>query len=193
MYTPDRNSGPVYPPVFNPYHGLFFSNGYYYTPAPNDPYLAVTPRNMAVFLPNGSTQDIGSPSAAGARPGEIGAGPRAGDDAFWFNVYGASLGCDNSGPGECEFQIRKYAWDTGMGQEKLVAKQTATTEPCWNGRVCQLIRVEMTDGQFSRLSGVQIEANVHGQPRAFFMDNLDMGWYNNNCEATLARSYTRKA
>lgn len=189
--TTDPNAG-QFPPVFNPYHHLFFSNGYAYVPPPNDPFPPISPPQLAIFLPNASTQNIGSPSAAGARPGEIGAGPRAALSSFWFTAYSLWLGCDDDGPSTCEISISGFVWDDSTNSERLVATQISQLQPCPGFQNCHLQEVNLQDGRFVGLSGLQITANINSTPQIFFIDNLDMGWFNNTCEAVQERSMTRK-
>lgn len=154
---------------------MFFSNGYGYVPQPDSPFKAVSPPEMAIFLP-GDMNDTGSPYAAGVKPGEIGAGPRASVNAFWFNAYGAYLGCDNAGPEGCEMDIRGFKWDSASRTEVLAAQYTVELPACPSLHNCNMTSVDFI-GPFSGLSGVQIWATVNRTiPQIFFMDNLRMGW-----------------
>ena len=190
---PENNATAPYPPVFNPYHHLFFSNGYAYIPSPNDPFPPISPPRLAIFLPNGTTQDVGSPSVVGQRPGELGAGPRASIDAYWFNVYGAYLGCNNSGPAECSVTISGFSWDHTVQQEILFTQQAFKIPPCPSFLDCHLTSIEFPS-LFRGLSGLQILATLTGSdsPIVFYMDNLSMSWYNNTCAAGLIRQMSRK-
>lgn len=189
--TTDPNAD-QFPPVFNPYHHLFFSNGYAYVPPPNEPFQPISPPQVAIFLPNASTQDIGSPSSAGARPGELGAGPRAGLSSFWFNAYSLFVGCDDAGPSNCEITIQGFLWNSTSNAEQLYTTRGVELLPCTGLKNCHLQEVNLADEGFVGLSGLQIAASVNGQPQVFFMDNLAMGWFNNTCEAVQERSMTRK-
>lgn len=53
------------------------------------------------------------PFAGNVLPGEIGAGPCASVNAYWFNAYSAFFGCDD-GPADCVMQISGYQYD-GQG------------------------------------------------------------------------------
>lgn len=188
----NTSASPTYAPVFNPYHHMFFSNGYAYAPPPSDPYPPISAPRLAVFLPNASaiSDSTGSPDAGGERPGELGAGPRASLNAFWFNAYSAYLGCDNSGTQPCSLQISGYAWNGT--DESLVAQQTATLPACADMVNCTLTQVVFDEGFSHNLTGLQFAATVGGIMQVFYMDNLSMGWYNNTCAAGLQRQMSRR-
>lgn len=80
-----------------------------------------------------------------------------------------------------------YSWDISSQSERTLGSSNATLAPCEALADCQLQPVEFPDG-WDNLSGLQIRAFVDGGERMFFMDDLDMGWSNNTCEAGLARS-----
>lgn len=194
IFDPSPTDPIMFPPVFNPYHHLFFSNGYAFAPPPSAPFKPITPPHMAVFLPNASSQDIGSPSAAGARPGELGAGPRAYMSAYWFNIDSAYIGCDNGGPAGCLVEFVGFEYDaTGSTQtaEKIAATHSQTLSGCPGFKNCTLARISLP-ATFTALSGLQIRATVSNAPVLFWLDNLSMGWYNNTCEAGLLRQMSRK-
>jgi len=181
-----------FPPVFNPYHHLFFSNGYAYVSDARQPFEPESLPHLAVFMPNLTNSDIGSPNAAGVYPGGIGAGPRRDNDAYWFDAFSAYLGCDNEGPGDCTVTITGYSYDEATDLETQVVQQNATIPPCPGFMNCELSPVEFSF-DFWGLSGIQFEAYINGSvPRIFLLDNLSMGWYNNTCEAGLLRIRSRK-
>lgn len=150
---------------------------------------------MAIFLTgleNTPENDSGSPGAAGLRPGEINDGPRGSINAYWFDAFGAYLGCDNAGPGDCTMVISGFAYDSVAGQDVQVVQQNATLPPCPGFINCHMSPVDF-NGDFRSLSGIQIQAFVNGTvPKIWFMDDLRMGWFNNTCAAGLLRQRSRK-
>ena len=181
-------------PVFNPYHHMFFSNGYAYIPpgADGEPFAAISSPHLAIFLPNLTETDIGSPNAAGENPGEIGAGPRASLDAFWFDAYSVYAGCDNAGPNDCTFTITGYVYDAVELKQVSAVTQRASLAPCGGGMLnCSLTQLTF-DGAFRGLSGIQFDARVGGEEAIFLLDNLELGWFNNTCAAGLLRQRSRK-
>lgn len=84
-----------------------------------------------------------------------------------------------------------YSWDPMAGKEKSVVELGLSLAPCPEYVNCALQYFEF-EGPFEALSTLQIGAEVEGQPRAFFMDNLSMSWYNNTCAAGLLRQRSRK-
>lgn len=137
-------------------------------------------------MPNASTETNGSPGAGLERPGEIGTGPRAASTAFWFNAYSAYLGCDNSGPTNCDMEMTGYVYDAATKAETVAAQQTVSVPPCPGFVGCSLTLVDFTN-EFVGLSGIQFRAIVNATERVFFLDDLNMGWYDNSCTAGLLR------
>lgn len=176
------------PPVFNPYHHLYFSNGFVYMPPPSDPFPPISQPRLVMFLTN-ETGPTSSPDARGEHAGEIGAGDRASESAFWFNAYSAYLGCDNEGPENCTMQVSGYKYKGGQ-KESLAHQANFTIEGCPKFKDCHLKKVKFPR-EMVGLSGVQFQAFVGGKKRAFFMDDLALGWSNNTCAAGLLRSKSR--
>ncbi|KAL8745194.1 MAG: hypothetical protein Q9190_002650 [Brigantiaea leucoxantha] len=171
------------PPIFSPYRKLFFSGGYGYVPPPSDPYPPISPPQLAVFTSYGNISSSSTDSGP-ELDGEIGAGPRASDNAYWVDAFSAWIGCANGGPSKCQINILGYdALDT------RIASQSVTQPPCPGLENCTLSQIYFT-AQFRELAGIQIEAFVDEKPVTFYMDNLNLGWSNNSCAAQLERSST---
>ena len=173
------------PPIFSPYHHFDFSEGYVYAPRPAEPYQPVSKPHLAVFLTNG-TGASNAVTGGYIHPGEIGSEVTA-MDAFWFNAFSVYLGCDNAGPDVCRFEISGYTF-TGFSEDEVLAyQQNATTSPCPSRKNCQLEQV-IFPSEIKGLSGLQIRAFVGEEQRIWFMDNLELGWYNTSCAAGLQRA-----
>ncbi|KAF2834805.1 hypothetical protein M501DRAFT_943430 [Patellaria atrata CBS 101060] len=191
VWTPSDPGSVLIPPVFSPYHHLFFSHGYGYVPPPEDPFFAVSEPRMLVFTGTKSNGTTDGPDHAGIIPGEIGAGPRNELDAFWFDAYSIWMGCENAGPASCTVRLTGYVWDSSMGQEKMVTEQMATIPPCIGLRDCHLSKINLNDN-FRALTGVKFEAAVLGAPVTFYADDFAAAWWNNGCAAGLERQRSRK-
>ena len=164
---------------------MYFSNGYVYAPPPRDPFPPISGSRLVMFLTN-ETGPSNNPNAGGQRPGEIGAGDRASESAFWFNVYSAYLGCDNAGPHDCNMLITGYVWQADTQDEVLVFQQAVSLPPCPGFQNCKLQPITFAKSMVN-LSGIQIQASVDGEERMWYMDDLAMGWSNNTCAAGLLR------
>lgn len=130
-------------------------------------------------------------------PGEIGAGPRAFSNAYWFNAYGAYFGCLKDGPGECQLVINGYVWDEHNKIEQPSSSTTYSVPTCADYKNCAMTYIRFPHLEYSRLSGVQFQmikskSNNKVDYEDFVMDNLSLGWYNNTCEAGLTRISQRK-
>lgn len=170
------------PPIFNPYHKLFFQQYFGYVPPPSDPFPPISPPQLAIYRADDSGA-ISSPDAVLELPGEIGSGPRASDSTYWIDAYSAYLGCTNPGPESCSIMVKGYQnWSVPS-----VITQGFTQPPCPGMKNCSLALVEFADG-FRNLTGLQIVATVGITPVDWYMDNLSLGWSNNTCAAQLERS-----
>ncbi|KAF2402555.1 hypothetical protein EJ06DRAFT_345411 [Trichodelitschia bisporula] len=176
-------------PVFNPYHHMFFSNGYAYVPPPGEPFDAASAPNLAIFLPNASRTDVGSADGPAVQPGEIGAGPRANSKYFHFGAFSAEMGCDHSGLDFCQMMITGYGWEGGKQVVKV--RQEVDIPPCDTMPHCKLSHIGFRQ-DFRDLSGIQFEAFINGTQRIFVMDNLQLQWTDNSCEAGTYRTSHRK-
>ncbi|MCJ1398743.1 hypothetical protein MMC11_001944 [Xylographa trunciseda] len=183
-----------YPPIFNPYHHLVWSQGFAYAPPPSDPFPPISPPQLAVFVTNQSANvhpvNLTSPPGPGDDvDGEFGAGPNFGNSAFWINAYSAYLGCANAGPEDCEMTINGYALDAAFANNVLVARQTVYQPPCVGLVNCALMKVTFTQ-DFQNLTGLQVIASVGTNPLMYtwYMDNLEVGWADNSCEAGTIRA-----
>jgi hypothetical protein len=174
--------------MHNPYHHLFYANGFAYVPDKWEPYPAITQPNVAMFLPIGASLLPNSPFAGTLLPGELGAGPRASVDAYWFNAHSGYFGCALNGVTPCTLRISGYRYDVTLRQEVLAAEQNVTIPPCWGYINCQLTQV-VFNGQFTALSGIQFNAFTYnlGIPQIFMMDGLRLEWWNNTCSAGILR------
>ncbi|KAL9027770.1 MAG: hypothetical protein Q9196_003752 [Gyalolechia fulgens] len=170
------------PPIFNPYRKLFFNGGYGYAPPPEDPYAPISPPQLAVYNYHNDSVSTQSIDAGLELHGEIGAGPRFNESAYWIDAYSTWIGCANAGPGEC--RINFIGYDRFNTQ---IATQTLLQRPCPGLVECKLARVTFTN-QFRDLAGLQILAFVNKTPVTFYMDDLSLGWSNNTCAAQLERS-----
>ncbi|KAK3618604.1 hypothetical protein LTR56_024525 [Elasticomyces elasticus] len=169
------------PPVPNPYHHLTFSDGYVYAPQPSEPYLPSSEPHLAVFLVNGT-----GVTARSVQPGEIGDGPYESNSAFWFDAFSAMMGCDNAGPDPCTIVFTGYTYSAAAKDEIATYTQNATIAPCPALNNCPLQPVSFPTS-FRSLSGVRMQAFVGNEERMFFLDDMELGWSNNTCQASLTR------
>ena len=170
------------PPIFNPYRKLYWEEHFGYVPPPTDPFPPHSPPQLAVYQEAGFNINP-SPDAGLELVGEIGAGSRAADSAYWIDANSAWLGCANSGPGDCYIEARGYAY----GSNESIISQSFRQPPCPGLKNCSLALVEFAGG-FRGLSGLQIIATVADEPVTWYMDDLSLGWSNNTCAAQLERS-----
>lgn len=197
-YVQTSVTDPPYAPVFNPYHHLFFASGFaYYNPSDAltqvEPYVPVSGPNVAIFNVdyNESLADWNNADETGMLPGTVGAGPRANDQAYWFNAYSVDLGCDNGGPRPCNMTITGYKWDEGLGQEQESIYHETQIPACNVFDDCELQPVDLAG--FEGLSSIRFKAVVdNDQLESFVLDNFSMGWYDESCSAGVKRISAEK-
>jgi hypothetical protein len=198
LYVQTTKDDDPYAPVFNPYHHLFFANGFfYYAPDTSishpEPYDPVSGPNVAIFHVNGNTPiaNRDKKDEYDMLPGIVGAGPRANDCTYWFNAYSAELGCDNGGSDPCNMTISGYLWNESSRQEDKVLTQNAQIQPCNELEDCKLQHVALNG--FEGVSSIRFQAVVDGATlKSWVIDNLSMGWYDNTCEAGRKRISAKK-
>ncbi|KAA6414004.1 MAG: hypothetical protein FRX48_02366 [Lasallia pustulata] len=172
-----------YPPLFSPYHDLFWSQGFAYAPPPSDPFLPISSPQLAIFIVNASANVHSIDSSGG---GGFSAGLNIAESAFWVDAYGAYLGCNDGGPVECIVNILGYVYSSATDNPDPSFRQTVTLPPCPGLVNCTLTPVTFTD-DFRSLTGLEFIATIGGTPVTWFMDDLQLGWSNNTCAAGLRR------
>ncbi|KAI4272691.1 MAG: hypothetical protein LQ337_005125 [Flavoplaca oasis] len=181
QFSPDASTTDV-PPIFNPYRKLYFNGGFGYVPPPDDPFAPISPPQLAVYNYYNDPTSSQSVNAGLQLRGELGAGPRVLDNAYWIDAHSAWVGCANGGPTDCRIElIGLDAFDTAIATQRLLQP------PCPGLVDCTLAQITFSE-DFRNLAGLQILAYVDETPVTFYMDDLSLGWSNNTCEAQIERS-----
>ena len=136
-----------------------------------------------MYRVDASTDVDESPDSGLELIGEFGAGPRAHDSAYWIDAFSVYLGCNNAGPSECVISINGY----DAARSTRVASQTVNQPACPGLTNCKLAKVSLNE-EFRNLTGIQIIAAVDRRPVTWYMDELELGWSNNTCEASIERN-----
>jgi hypothetical protein len=175
------------PPIQNPYDYFEWSNGWGYVPPPNEPFPPQSGDRLAVWDPTVNNDTVlGSKNAADIPPGGIEALKNS-SNHYWFTANSAYVGCDNQDPSQvCDFVATAYQWDDNSQSNQVVATQHFHIPACPGFVQCELTQVNF-NYLFYKLSMVQFYAALAGKFSKFYMDSIDMNWYNNTCEAGLAR------
>jgi hypothetical protein len=178
-------------PLFNPYHQFDFSDGFTVVPPPKAPYNPSSPPLFVQFISNfnvdGTNTQAGPNTAEEGTTGQISDGDVDQTGCFRFNVYGASMGCNSTGPA-CDFIFSGYQLDASRN-EVLVQTQTKSIPACPGLSNCNLTDVDL-DNSFNNLAFVRVNVTVDGQPKMWWMDDLRLGWYDNSCAMGLCRQQT---
>jgi hypothetical protein len=174
IVSADENST-QYAPFKNPYHNLFWSEGFSYVPLPKDPYLPVSPPHLGVFIVDGSA-NLHSENFTGRVPsdnqvnGGFGAGPNFKDSAFWFNAYTASIGCNDTGPEPCDVRVSGFQYDENRDESHVRFRENYTITACTQPYGCKLREIGFGI-HFRNLTSLQIVAYKKGTeiPISWFM------------------------
>ncbi|OAL38794.1 hypothetical protein AYO20_02000 [Fonsecaea nubica] len=191
--TTDNNTAD-FPPIFNPYEHFFWGDGWAYVPPPTEPFPPQSGNRLAQFVPYLNNTVSGSTGAGSIPPSSFGAGPRNYDNNYWFSASSAYVGCDNGSRNLsqiCDFVATAYQWDNVTQAEVVVATQHFRIPPCPDFNKCQLTQI-VFNYLFYKMSTLSFYANVQGQVSQFWIDSINMNWYNNTCAAGLARMQSRK-
>jgi hypothetical protein len=130
-----------------------------------------------------------SPNAGDVPTGSFGAGPRAYDNAYWFDAETLYVFCDNGAIDPavtCDFVVTGYKWDEATHKEVTSVTQHFPQPPCPGFRDCQTNEIFL-DPLFRSLTSLSMYALVNGQQKMFWMDTVELAWWNNTCEAGLHR------
>ncbi|ERF75438.1 hypothetical protein EPUS_00231 [Endocarpon pusillum Z07020] len=192
FFAPDNDTAP-FPPIFNPYRHLFFSSGWAYVPPPTTPVVPQNGSHLAVYVPSASETNSSvsqSPNAGDVPPGSFGAGPRAYDNAYWFDAETLYVFCDNGAEDPavtCDVVVTAYQWDEDTQSETVLATQHFPQPPCPGYNNCRTNEIFL-DTQFRGLSSLSLYAIVDGKQKMFFIDTVQLSWWNNTCEAGRRRA-----
>ena len=102
--------------------------------------------------------------------------------------------CDFSTIGDdhqqCDFTATAYQYNAQLKEDRVVATQHWAQDRC-DSLACSLNQIRF-DEPFSNLSVVSFYGVVGGKIVDFYADSIRLEWYNNSCEAGLARISSRK-
>jgi hypothetical protein len=176
-------------PVFSPYHQFVFSNGFTVVPPPKAPYLPSSKPLLTEFIPNFNINvtdpQAGPNTKESGYSGDIGNGDHGLTGCFGFNFYGAVLGCDSLGP-DCVFTFTGFRYDRDTTETSPVAQHVYSIPACSALQECILSSVTFTN-EFTNLDFIRINVTVASQPKIWWMDDLQLGWYNNSCSVGMCR------
>jgi hypothetical protein len=142
---------------------------------------------MLEFLPSFviGVDGSGSNTAREGFAGQISDGDHGLTGCFTFNIYGATFGCNSTGL-PCDFTFTGLHYEVATGAVTSITSQSVTIPACPGLLNCRLEPVVL-DHTFVDLSAVQIKAAAGGVPLGWWMDDLQLGWFNNSCSTGLCR------
>lgn len=155
---------------------------------PSDAYLPSSGNQLVEFLPPALVPD--APFDGAGDTAEISVGPNERSPCFRFNFYGASLGCAAEGVEQwCEFEFSAYTYNETLGSEASLSwSETKRVPACPNfpQGPCPLTPVQL-DG-YNNLASILVSVRVGLELRAWWGDDLQIGWTDNTCEAASCRA-----
>jgi hypothetical protein len=194
VWYPDNNETQDHPPLPQTVNHFIFGIDWTYGPPPNEPFAPHDQPFLGWYIPglNDNKTDLAVHNT-GSIPdgGAFGAGPRKANDAYWFNASSAYVACDNISPDPahtCDFVATAfhYANNTEGEYDQVIATQHFTIPACPFNDTCHLQAIKFNK-LFGALSAMSFYANVQGQLKPFYIDTLQLEWFNNSCAAGLER------
>lgn len=175
---------------------MYWGTTWTYGPPPNQPYKPESGDLLGHSVGGNNSNITGSPNAGLVPAKGFGAGPRNYNQFYWFDPRSAFVQCDYSSftPGnesqQCDFTATAYQYNPQLKQDRVVATQHWTQNRCTE-EICELNQITF-DRPFSNLSSMSFYGVIEGQIVDFYMDSIRLEWYDNSCEAGLARISSRK-
>lgn len=155
-------------------------------PPPDQPYVPVSGNTLA-HSQSGANFTSNGPLAPHDVPSNgFGAGSRNSLTAYWFNMTGAFVQCDYSHAADgqpCTFYASPWKYDAVKGADVVQGASKSWTETKCTTSPCHLNKIDDFGPEFEGLSAVSFYAVIAGVTVDFCVDSLQMGWYNNTCEA----------
>jgi hypothetical protein len=170
-------------PLPKPYHRFWFSGDF---------VAAQDPREMPFKPSSGSLVGVFTPSSQ-ADAARIGVGMLASTQCFQFDFQGLRAGCEGS-EDRCTLTLTGSHWNGT--HEEATGSTVLDVRPCSKGENCLLSShiIRSSEGVlFTNLTSVSVSAEVAGEPRRLWVDDLQMAWTDNSCDAALCRSQVRNA
>lgn len=182
--APDADPATAKPmPVPNPYHRFWFSGDFRAAQAPQEmPFKPSSAPLIGVFTPSSE-----------ANATNIGVGMLETIECFRFDFQGLRVGCEGS-EDRCTVTITGGRWngthDAATGSTSLDVR------PCSNGEGCllssQIIR-SSESALFTNLTSITLAAEVDGEARQLWTDDVQMAWTDSSCDAAVCRSEVRNS
>lgn len=170
-------------PVPNPYHRFWFSGDFCAAQAPQAmPFKPSSGSLIGMFTPSSQVQVA-----------RVGVGMLATTPCFRFDFQGLRVGCEGSEE-RCTVTITGGRWngshDTATGSTSLDVR------PCSKGEDCLLSSqiIRSSEGVlFTNLTSISITAEVDGEARQLWADDVQMAWTDSSCDAAVCRSKVRNS
>lgn len=200
--TNQPNNETTAPPIFNPYDHFFWSAGFGYGPPPNEPFAPHDGTELAEYNPAYEPSTLNTHAQGWELPGSFGAGPRAFNSIFWFDVNSFYIGCNSTGPeAPCTVIATGYQWiasnvpnaTTTAGHEQLAFVRYFSVPGSCPDKGCPLTQISFDAGTFTGLSTLNLLAYSRDEEQVgFYLDSFEGIWTNNTCAAGQQRSTSRR-
>jgi hypothetical protein len=152
--------------------------------------LPCSGNQLVEFVPPSLAADC---FAGPADTAEIGVGPNFLNPCHRFDLYKMHLGCATEKPEDwCEFEVSAYTHVEGsLHEESKAWRETKRVPGCANFSQgnCPLAPVEFVG--FTNMTSVLITLHVGLELRVWWADDMQVGWTDNSCEASMCRAQTR--
>lgn len=169
---------------------MFWGVGWSYEPPPSPIFPPQSGPLLGLYVPKDAGEIIDSPDAL-LLPTDnaFGAGPRDSINVWWFNAQSLWVGCNNSATDlsmVSDFVATGWQWDSKLNREIVAITEHFPQPPCPDLHNCRLQQIFLQPA-FSQLSSLSLYCVVAGVPQTFWVDTIELSWWNNSCAAGLER------
>lgn len=134
----------------------------------------------------------GQASAGEYKKGGFGCGARAQNEIYWFDVSSAYFGCSGTvGNKTCVVHATASKFSEDSKSEVSAGNATFIIPPCSGNGKCEMTPIKFGD-DFRGITNIKFEAKVLGKVVKWYVDDLQLKWHDDSCEAGLRRQRTRK-
>lgn len=164
---------------------LDWGTSWTYAPPPDVPYLAMSGDRLAHSVANANTSE-GPLQPHDVPANGFGAGSRNNLKEFWFNIVAAFVQCDFTGVQDgqiCTFHATPWKHNPETGVDQVNGTTKNWTQNKCTAPPCHLNKIDGFGPDFEGLSAVSFYAVIGGVLRDFYMDSVQMNWFDDSCEA----------
>ena len=106
-------------------------------------------------------------------------------ECYKFDWYSMRVGCESDST-PCEFNVAGYRWNASEGVQDMIVSKEFVVPACSAPQYCPLSVI--TGEGFENITSIFVQSTINGNAAAWWLDDLEMGWTDNSCEASTCRT-----